>query len=67
MRKTYDDKVSSKMYRSLPDIVEFPDSCGMIVVLDIETVSLVSKVDSSRVAIKDELVLTVTSTSENLK
>jgi len=48
----------------VPDIVEFPDSSGIIVVL-VEIVSFVSKVDSSRVTIKDELLFTVTSTLEN--
>lgn len=56
--------MTSSLFKDVPDIVEFPDSSGVIVVL-VETVSLVSKVDSVRVIIKDELLFTVTSTLEN--
>ena len=56
--------MTSSVFKDVPDIVEFPDSSGIIVVL-VEIVSFVSKVDSSRVTIKDELLFTVTSTLEN--
>lgn len=56
--------MTSSVFKDVPDIVEFPDSSGIIVVL-VETFSLVSKVDSFRTTIEDELLFTVTSALEN--